>query len=62
MTRPTGDEIKDFEVTKQVGTLSDGLGEGKTGLDKISDGLSKASNELSKMNHSSKRPRTEQVS
>ncbi|MBB6019274.1 RND superfamily putative drug exporter [Paenibacillus sp. JGP012] len=48
VTRPTGDEIKDFEVTKQVGTLSDGLGEGKTGLDKISDGLSKASNELSK--------------
>lgn len=48
MTRPTGDEIKDFEVTKQVGTLSDGLGEGKIGLDKISDGLSNASNELSK--------------
>ncbi len=34
MTRPTGDEIKDFEVTQQVGTLSDGLGEGKTGLTK----------------------------
>ncbi|MGF9695486.1 MULTISPECIES: MMPL family transporter [Paenibacillus] len=48
MTRPTGDEIKDFEVTQQVGTLSDGLGEGKTGLDKIRDGLSEASNQLSK--------------
>jgi len=48
MTRPTGDEIKDFEVTQQVGTLSDGLGEGKTGLDKIRDGLSEASTELSK--------------
>nr|WP_154893629.1 MMPL family transporter [Paenibacillus xylanexedens] len=48
MTRPTGDEIKDFEVTQQVGTLSDGLGEGKTGLDKIRDGLSEASSQLSK--------------
>ncbi|WP_339277370.1 MMPL family transporter [Paenibacillus sp. FSL W8-0426] len=48
MTRPTGDEIKDFEVTQQVGTLSDGLGEGKTGLDKIRDGLSEASTQLSK--------------
>ncbi|WP_128101341.1 MMPL family transporter [Paenibacillus sp. DCT19] len=47
MTRPTGEEIKDFEVTQQVGTLSDGLGEGKTGLDKIRDGLSEASSQLS---------------
>ena len=61
MTRPTGDEIKDFEVTQQVGTLSDGLGEGKTGLDKIRDGLSEASSQLSKMNLRSKKLQVVQV-
>jgi putative drug exporter of the RND superfamily len=48
VTRPTGEPIEDFFVSKQAETLGSGLGEGKEGLDKISDGLNEAETELSK--------------
>ena len=48
VTRPTGEPIEDFFVTKQAETLGSGLGEGKEGLDQISDGLQEAETELSK--------------
>jgi putative drug exporter of the RND superfamily len=48
VTRPTGEPIEDFFVSKQAETLGSGLGEGKEGLDKISEGLQKAETELSK--------------
>ncbi|MEW8969045.1 MMPL family transporter [Mesobacillus jeotgali] len=48
VTRPTGEPIKDFLVSKQAETLGSGLGEGKDGLDKISEGLQEAESELSK--------------
>ncbi|WLR55660.1 MMPL family transporter [Mesobacillus subterraneus] len=48
VTRPTGEPIEDFFVSKQAETLGSGLGEGKEGLDKISEGLQDAEAELSK--------------
>lgn len=48
VTRPTGEPIEEFLVTKQAGSLKEGLGEGKEGLNKISDGLHEAGSELSK--------------
>lgn len=48
VTRPTGEPIEDFFVSKQAETLGSGLGEGKEGLDKISEGLQEAETELSK--------------
>lgn len=48
VTRPTGEPIEDFFVSKQAETLGSGLGEGKEGLDKISEGLNEAETELSK--------------
>ncbi|MCH1625631.1 MMPL family transporter [Ferdinandcohnia quinoae] len=48
VTRPTGEQIEDFFVSKQAESLGDGLGEGKDGLAKISDGLHEAGSELSK--------------
>ncbi|MCY7486018.1 MMPL family transporter [Paenibacillus alvei] len=48
LSRPAGDEIKDFQITEQVKTLDSGLSKGNDGLSKIKDGLSEASNELSK--------------
>lgn len=48
VTRPTGQPIEDFFVSKQAETLGSGLGEGKDGLDKISEGLNEAETELSK--------------
>ncbi len=48
ITRPTGEPIEDFFVSKQAETLGSGLGEGKEGLDKISEGLHEAETELSK--------------
>jgi putative drug exporter of the RND superfamily len=48
VTRPTGEPIQDFFVSKQAETLGSGLGEGKDGLDKISEGLQEAESELSK--------------
>ncbi|RDI41382.1 MMPL family transporter [Falsibacillus pallidus] len=47
VTRPTGEPIKEFYVSNQAESLGKGLGEGKTGLDKISSGLEKAGSELS---------------
>ncbi|WP_210365278.1 MMPL family transporter [Bacillus sp. REN3] len=47
VTRPTGEPIEDFFVSKQAETLESGLGEGKEGLNKISEGLEKAETELS---------------
>ncbi|RSD25086.1 MMPL family transporter [Mesobacillus subterraneus] len=48
VTRPTGEPIEDFFVSKQAETLESGLGEGKEGLEKISEGLQEAETELSK--------------
>ncbi|MGD6894246.1 MMPL family transporter [Bacillus infantis] len=48
VTRPTGEPIEDFFVSKQAESLEDGLGEGKDGLEQISDGLQEAGSELSK--------------
>lgn len=48
VTRPTGQPIEDFFVSKQAETLGIGLGEGKDGLDKINEGLNEAETELSK--------------
>lgn len=48
VTRPTGEPIEDFFVSKQAETLGSGLGEGKEGLDQISEGLQEAETELSK--------------
>ncbi|GAM14292.1 MMPL family transporter [Mesobacillus selenatarsenatis] len=48
VTRPTGEPIEDFFVSKQAETLGSGIGEGKEGLDKISEGLQEAETELSK--------------
>ncbi|MFT9599815.1 MMPL family transporter [Mesobacillus sp.] len=48
VTRPTGEPIEDFFVSKQAETLGSGLGEGREGLDKISEGLQEAESELSK--------------
>jgi len=48
VTRPTGQPIEDFFVSKQAETLGSGLGEGKDGLDKINKGLNEAETELSK--------------
>ncbi|ESU31373.1 membrane protein [Bacillus sp. 17376] len=48
VTRPTGEPIEDFFVSKQAETLGSGLGEGKEGLDKISEGLQGAESKLSK--------------
>ncbi|RLQ96633.1 MMPL family transporter [Falsibacillus albus] len=48
VTRPTGDPIKELYVPNQAENLGEGLGKGKTGLDKISDGLEEAGSKLSK--------------
>ncbi|WP_462410511.1 MMPL family transporter [Neobacillus sp. Marseille-QA0830] len=45
-TRPVGEPIEDLYVSKQAKTLSEGLGEGKDGIDQISDGLHQAENQL----------------
>ncbi|RCX21382.1 RND superfamily putative drug exporter [Fontibacillus phaseoli] len=46
MSRPTGDEVKDFELNSQVKTVGEGLGQGNEGLAKIQDGLAEASASL----------------
>jgi RND superfamily putative drug exporter len=46
-TRPTGDAMQDFQVTKQIGMVDDGLGQSKNGLGEIGKGLSDASKALS---------------
>lgn len=47
VTRPTGEKIEDFYVSKQAETLEEGLGEGNEGISKISEGLAEAESELS---------------
>ncbi|TLS49508.1 MMPL family transporter [Paenibacillus antri] len=42
-TRPTGEPLEDLQVTRQVGTLEDGLGDAGDGLGEIGGGLSEAS-------------------
>ncbi|GGN90743.1 MMPL family transporter [Saccharibacillus kuerlensis] len=46
-SRPTGEEIQDFSVADQAGTLKEGLGEAGEGLTQIQDGLAEASQQLS---------------
>ncbi|MCQ4087133.1 MMPL family transporter [Saccharibacillus sp. JS10] len=46
-SRPTGEEIKDFSVADQAGTLKKGLGDASEGVTKIQDGLADASKQLS---------------
>jgi len=47
MSRPTGEQINDFLIPTQVGTLSDGLVQTNEGLTRIQTGLSEASKQLS---------------
>lgn len=46
MSRPTGDEVKDFALNSQVKTVGEGLGQGNEGLSKIKSGLAEASASL----------------
>lgn len=48
VTRPAGEQVEDFFVSKQAESLGAGLGEGKEGIDEISQGLNEAGSELSK--------------
>ncbi|MGM0920593.1 MAG: MMPL family transporter [Bacillota bacterium] len=48
VTRPAGEPIEDFFVTKQAESLGKGIGDGKEGIDEISKGLNEAGSELSK--------------
>ena len=45
-TRPTGEALDDFQVSKQVNQLDAGLGEGTSGLGQISRGLTDAGKAL----------------
>jgi RND superfamily putative drug exporter len=47
VTRPTGEKIEDFYVSKQAETLEEGLGKGNDGIVQISEGLAEAETELS---------------
>ncbi|KGE16770.1 MMPL family transporter [Paenibacillus wynnii] len=47
MSRPAGEQINDFLIPTQVGTLSDGLVQTNEGLTQIQTGLSLASKQLS---------------
>lgn len=47
MSRPTGEQISDFLIPNQVGTLSEGLDQTNDGLTLIQNGLSEASKQLS---------------
>ncbi|SMF81200.1 putative drug exporter of the RND superfamily [Paenibacillus uliginis N3/975] len=47
LSRPTGDEIQDFQISEQVGTLNEGLDQTTDGLSEIQKGLSEASRQLS---------------
>lgn len=46
LSRPTGEIQKDFEITNQVKTVGEGLGEGNEGLSQIKNGLAEASQAL----------------
>lgn len=45
-TRPSGDPLDDFEVTQQVNTLGEGLGQGEAAIGQIEQGLTEASTAL----------------
>lgn len=45
-TRPTGEALEDFQVSKQVDTLDGGLGQGSDGIEQVASGLSDASKAL----------------
>lgn len=45
-TQPTGDPLEDLYVSKQAKTVSDGIGKGTAGINKIKDGLKGAGNKL----------------
>lgn len=47
-TRPTGEELADFRVTRQVETLGEGLGQGEDGIGRIAEGLAEAERSLGK--------------
>jgi putative drug exporter of the RND superfamily len=46
VTRPTGEPLQDLFVSKQAGTLKQGIVQGNDGIKKISDGLGEAEDEL----------------
>ncbi|WP_042356067.1 MMPL family transporter [Bacillus rubiinfantis] len=46
LTRPTGKVIDDFYLSKQVGSVGDGLKKGNDGIKKISSGLKEAGNQM----------------
>ncbi len=46
MSRPTGDEVKDFALNSQVKTVGEGLVQGNKGLTQIQTGLAEASASL----------------
>ncbi|GHH96759.1 MMPL family transporter [Neobacillus kokaensis] len=46
LTRPMGEPIDDFYLSKQVVSLNDGLGKGNDGITKISNGLSEAGSQM----------------
>ncbi len=46
ITRPTGKPIEDFYLSKQVGSLGNGLEKGNHGIQKISDGLEEAGSQM----------------
>lgn len=48
LSRPAGDEIPDFRISEQVGTLNEGLDQTQDGLSEIQKGLAEASRELSR--------------
>ncbi|MBM7654603.1 MMPL family transporter [Neobacillus cucumis] len=46
VTRPTGKPIDDFYLSKQVGSVGNGIGQGNDGIRKISDGLAQAGKQM----------------
>ncbi|MDR4946826.1 MMPL family transporter [Neobacillus cucumis] len=46
VTRPTGKPIDDFYLSKQVGSVGNGIGQGNDGIRKISDGLAEAGSQM----------------
>ena len=46
LTRPTGETIDDFYLSKQVGSLGEGLEKGNDGIKKISNGLAEAGTQM----------------
>ncbi|WP_251554467.1 MMPL family transporter [Neobacillus muris] len=46
ITRPTGETVDDFYVSKQAESLGEGLGKGNDGIKQISEGLAEASSQM----------------